>query len=466
MEKKRAIVVVGGGMTGLSAAWYLQESGASLDITLVEPEPRLGGKVLTERQDGFLVEGGPESFLAQKPWALELVKEVGLDQEVVRPAANQVFLLHGGRLQPIPEGLLGLVPARPSALWKAEFLSLAGKARASMEPVVPRRRGNGDESLRRFLRRRLGGEWAARLGEPLMAGIHAGDGGMLSMQALFPNLVAWERKYGSIARAMRKEMKPAPPGKRVSPFVTFKGGADALTEAVAKRLTSVRKLTGRRVTRIAKPGASYTLTLDKGETLTADYIVLTTPTYVSAQLLLQLSPQVSALLDKLPYASTASVTLAFKRSAVAHPLNGSGFLVPKSETFPITACTWSSAKWAGRAPEGYALLRAFVGWIGDDSFMRQTDAALVHSAIEALRPLLGLQGQAERTWVHRWARAMPQYQVGHVQWIDAVQKALAGHPDVVLTGSAFHGVGLPDCVRQGREAAERIIASITAQGRG
>lgn len=452
-------------MTGLSAAYYLQESGASLDITLVESEPRLGGKVLTERQDGFLVEGGPESFLAQKPWALELAKDLGIDQEVVRPRLNQVFLLHQGKLQPIPEGLLGLVPARPSALWKASFLSFGGKARASLEPVVPRRRGKGDESLRRFLRRRLGGEWADRLGEPLMAGIHAGDGERLSMQSLFPNLVAWERKYGSIARAMRKEMKPAPPGKRVSPFVTFKGGADTLTEAVAKRLTSVRTLTGRRVMRIAKPGQSYVVTLDKGEQLTADYVVVTTPAFVSAQLLLELSPQASALLDRLPYASTASVTLAFRRSAVAHPLNGSGFLVPRSEPFPITACTWSSAKWGGRAPEGYALLRAFVGWIGDDSFMRQEDPALVKSATEALRPLLGITGQPEKSWVHRWARAMPQYQVGHAQWIDAVQKALAGHPDVVLTGSAFHGVGLPDCVRQGKEAAERIAAGIAAQGR-
>ncbi|MBM4406731.1 MAG: protoporphyrinogen oxidase [Chloroflexi bacterium] len=464
MQKRRSVVVVGGGITGLSAAWYLQQGGASLDVTLVESESRLGGKVLTERGGGFLVEGGPESFLAQKPWALNLARELGIEGEVVRPTVSQVYLLYRGALHEIPEGLLGLVPVRPSALWKASFLSFAGKARASLEPLRPGRRSQDDESLRRFLTRRLGRQWADRLGEPLMAGIHAGDGERLSMQALFPNLVAWECKYGSIARALRKEAPPVPHTKRVSPFVTFAGGAAALTGAIAQRLASVRIITGRRVMRLTKPGPSYLLTLDKGEQLTAESIVLTTPAYASAQILLELAPQASALLDKLGYASTASVTLAFKRSAVAHPLNGSGFIMARSERQPFTACTWSSAKWAGRAPEGYALLRAFAGWSGDDSFMRQDDATLVRSVAEALRPLLSIQGEPEKTWVHRWVRAMPQYHVGHLAWIDSVQKALAAHPDVALTGAAFHGVGLPDCVRQGKEAAERVLATAPAQG--
>ncbi len=408
-----SVAIVGGGVTGLATAYYLErtaeEEGWDLRGTLVEQEPHPGGKLHTTYEDGFLVEGGPDSFIISKPWAVEMAQNAGIDGELVSQASHGALLLHGGKLHTIPAGLAAGLPSRPWAIWQSSLLSLKGKLRASMEPFIPRRRDEGDESLGSFLRRRIGKEAAQRMAEPFTASIHAGDAQKLSLHYLFPTLVGMERQYGSLARGLRAAARSRPHGTAPSsPFRSFSGGMASLTQTITDSLGRFMLLKGRRVTGITggdSTGPRYQLALHEGEPISADHVVLTTLSHSAASLTQEVAPRVATLLEKMSFASTASVSLAFRRENVGHALNGSGFLVPRTEQSPITACTWTSSKWAGGAPEGWALLRAFVGWANDDSFMEQDDPTLVRSVTEALCPLLGLHGDAEKRWIKRWPQS-------------------------------------------------------------
>ncbi|MFN3974603.1 MAG: protoporphyrinogen oxidase [Dehalococcoidia bacterium] len=469
MSTTVSVAVVGGGVAGLATAYYLERhalrNGWPLRGWLIEAEGRLGGKVFTQRDGPFVVEAGPDSFITQKPWAVELAREVGLGDALIPPRERRVFVLYRGRLHPVPESLLGLAPANLWALWRAPFLSPLAKARASLEPLIPPRRETADEPLGAFLRRRLGREWAERLGEPLMAGIHAGDPQRLSLLALYPTLAHLERQYGSLARALRQARATSPHGERPSPFLGLAGGMDALPEAVARRLALFQVLLRRRVEALSPTAGGFALVLDDGAVLHAQSVVLAVPAFVSARLVEGFAPRAAGLLARLEYATTVSVTLALRRQVVAHPLEGSGFLVPRTEPFPIAACSWITSKWPGRAPEGFVLLRAFLGWARDASPLTWDDREIVRRTMEALRPLLRIQGKAERAWVHRWPRALPQYAVGHLGWLTQVDEALAHCPGLLLVGSAYRGVGIPDCVRQGQAAAERLAGFLRLPSR-
>ena len=468
-----SVAIVGGGVTGLAAAYYLEQvarqEGWNLTGVLVEQETRLGGKLLTLEEEGFLVEGGPDSFLTQKPWALEMVKDLGIEDDLISPQAHGVSLLHRGRLHSIPEGLGGAVPTRPWALWKASFLSLKGKVRASLEPFVRPRTPGEDESLGSFLRRRLGTEVAQRLAEPFVAGNHAGDAQQLSLRALYPALAEVEERYGSLTRWMRASRTP--PGSRPSsPFRSLGKGMAFLPQAIASSLKGFTLLSGRGVTGLTWSKEAerplFRLSVEGGDSVAADCVILTIPARGAAALVRPVAPEAAPLLEQLPFVSTASVSMAFRREAVMHPLNGNGFLVPRAEPGPVTACTWSSSKWPGRAPKGWVLLRAFVGWAKDDSFMKQDDAAIVRLVTEALRHLLGLQGDSGRAWVHRWPHAMPQYQVGHLAWLEALEQALAGCPGLYLAGASYRGVGVPDCIRQAKETVQSIRTLVSQRAIG
>ncbi|MCH7705882.1 MAG: protoporphyrinogen oxidase, partial [Chloroflexi bacterium] len=382
-----SVAIVGGGITGLATAYYLEraaeEEGWELRGTLVEQEPHLGGKLYTAYEDGFLVEGGPDSFIISKPWAVEMAQNVGIDGDLVSQTSHGALILHGGKLHTVPAGLAAGLPTRPWAIWQSSLLSLKGKLRASLEPFIPRRRDEGDESLGSFLRRRLGNEVAQRLAEPFTASIHSGDALQLSLHYLFPTLVEMERRHGSLARGLRAAARSRPRGAApASPFRSFGRGVASLPQAIADSLGSFTLLKSKRVTGLTlgdAAGPRFQLALHDGDPIPADHVVLTNLARSAAYLTQGVAPRVATLLEKMSYASTASVSLAFRRENVGHPLNGSGFLVPRTEPGPITACTWSSSKWAGRAPEGWVLLRAFVGWANDDSFMEQDDPSLVRS---------------------------------------------------------------------------------------
>lgn len=458
------IVVVGGGITGLAAAYYLQrlqqQAGTSVRLTLIEAQSQLGGKVGTERHDGFLIDTGPDSFLTLKPWALQLCRELGMEGQVVSPTARQFFMLIGGKLHAVPHELVSLVPSRPQALWRASFLSWWGKLRASLEGLVPPARGLEDEPLGAFMRRRFGREFALKFAEPLMAGIHAGHPDRLSMAAVYPLYWEMERQHGSITRSilhLRRQRHKGSASRDTSPFVALRDGMGSLVERLQQSLREVQVLRSTAVVGVTPlPDGGVHLSLATGEPLRADAVIVTVPAYTAAEWLQSWNAKAARLLREIPYASTAVVSLAYRRQGVQHPLDGSGFLVPRTEPLPITGCTWSSSKWEGRAPADHVLLRVFIGYAGADQIVEQQwDDLLARVAHDALCPLLGIREEPVLARVHRWLKAMPQYEVGHTARLKQLEEALSPFPMVHLAGSAYRGVGIPDCVKQGREAAEK-----------
>ncbi len=466
-----SVVVVGGGITGLATAWYLEkasrQSGTDPSIVLVERENTLGGKISTLVEGGFVVEGGPDGFLTRKPWALELANELGIADEVVAMQANGASLLHNGKLHRIPAGLMGPAPASRKDVWNASFLSWRGKLRASLEPLVRRHRTGGRESLGGFLRRRVGAELTDTLLEPLMAGIYGSNSYDMSLDALFPMLEEWEQRYGSITLGMREARKAAAgSGQPSSAFFTLEGGTHRLVEAVMEGLERTEVVSGRSAVSLdcIGGGASrYRITLDDERSFEADAVVLATPAWDAGSLVGSFAPELARLLGLMQSAPSVSVYLAFRRENVAHLLDGSGFLSPRSETGPVAGCTWMSSKWPGRSPQDYVLLRAFMR--SRDASPEPGDKELIDSAIATLRPLLGITGAPERTWVHRWADGMPLYRVDHTEWLAGVDREIAAHPGLFLCGASYRGIGVPDCIRQGRDVAEGIYA-FALQGTG
>lgn len=464
-ENRLPVVVVGGGITGLATAWYLEkasrQSGTDLSIVLVERGNSLGGKISTLNEDGFIVEGGPDGFLTRKPWAFELAKELGIADDVVYMQATGALLLRNGELHRIPAGLMGPAPASRKDVWDASFLSWRGKLRASLEPLVRKRKAGGRQSLGGFLRRRMGAEFTDTLLEPLTAGIYGSDSYDMSLDALFPMLEEWEQRYGSITHGMREASKAARGAEQPpSAFFSLKGGTHRLVQAVAEGLERTEIVSGRTaigVDRIGDAAPRYRVTLDDERSFEGDAVVLAAPAQDAGSLVGSFAPGLAGLLGRMQSASAVSVYLAFRRENVAHPLDGSGFLSPRSEQGSLAGCTWMSSKWPGRSPEDYVLLRAFMRAEVDAS-TGDSDAELIDAATEALRPLLGMTGAPERTWVHQWADGLPQYKVDHTEWLESVDRELDAHPGLFLCGASYRGIGVPDCIRQGRDAAERVHA--------
>lgn len=462
------VAVIGGGITGLAAAHRLvrraRGAGRPLAVTLLEADGALGGKVRTEVVGALILEQGPDSFLTQKPWAAELCWEVGLGADLVgtAPEAARAYIACGCRLEPLPDGLILGAPTRLGPLLGSRLLSPWGKLRAALEPLVPPIYDARDLSVGAFFRRRIGAEASRRIAEPLLSGVHAGDAGGLSLQATFPQLLAMERQYGSLTRGFRRVARARrQSGRSSSVFQTVRGGLARMVAATRQGLDGVRIVTGARVLRIEpEAGGSYRVRLEGGTAERFDAVLVTVPAHAAAGLVESWSPDASAGLSAIRFASTAVVAFAYPRAAVAHPMAGSGFLVPEAEGRTLTACTWVSAKWAHAAPPDTALLRCYVGRAGDDDRLRADDAELVRAVGEDLRELMGLDATPGLTRVFRWPRAMPQYAVGHLDAVVAVEAALAGHPRVRLAGGSYRGVGLPDCIRQGWEAADAVWSAL------
>lgn len=463
------LAVVGGGIAGLATAYYAQkaadESGLPLDITLIEREPVLGGKIRTDTPDGFVIEGGPDSFITQKPWALQLCRELSLGERLVgtNDAQRAVYVLRGGKLRKMPDGMLLIVPTRFLPFVTSDLISWPGKIRMAMELFIPPRQDDSDESLADFIRRRLGEEALDVLAEPLMAGIHVSDAETLSLKATFPRFIEIERKYGSVTRGMIAARKASnnhtkPPngsGQPTTVFMTLHNGLQEIVGAIEGALRGTM-ITGCGVTRIQPQAGGYTLTLDDGRALAADAVVLATPAFAAAELLREMNAELAEKLDAIRYVSTATVSLGFDAEEFEHPLNGFGFVVPRNEPTRLLACTWTSTKFTHRARPGRVLLRAFIGGPRREEFVDLDDQALVTLVREELRAILGITAEPTVSRVYRWSRGNPQYDVGHLERIDKIESLCP--PGLYLTGSAYRGVGIPDCVKQGQATAQQVVA--------
>ncbi len=453
MVERVDVAVVGGGIAGLSAAYELVKQGRS--VHLLESTGRTGGVILTERFDGWTVDAGPDSLLVQKPAAIGLCRELGLGDRLHPTRTPRTsFVLRGGRLHPLVEGSFLGFPLSATALARSSLFSWPGKIRMGLEPFVPKRTDDTEESIGAFVRRRFGSEAADYLADPLLAGIHAGDVNRLSARALFPRLVAAEAKSGSVLKAFR-QLRTAPSGDGA--FMSLPGGTGELAEAVAASLPPGTIRLNASIRALRREG-DFILETTDGNVLHAGAVILAVPAYVAATLLAGVAPEVSSLCGEVRYASTATVALGYTRDQVRHPLNGTGFVVPKIEGSPLLAGTWVSAKWPHRAPDGHVLMRAFFGGGRDPRRLEQSDAELTSLAHTEMAALTGITGDPIFSRLYRWTNRSPQFDVGHLARVEAIERALARVPGLLLAGSGFRAIGIPDCIADGRAMGARAAA--------
>jgi oxygen-dependent protoporphyrinogen oxidase len=462
----RHVVVIGGGVTGLATAYRLQDVAVtgSLSVTLVEAADRVGGWVRTDRWHDVLIEAGPDSFLATKPAAKVLALELGLGDELIglRPGYEGAFVAWGGRCEPLPEGLSLIAPARLRPILATGLLSTRGKLRLALDLLVPPRRSEEDESLASFVRRRLGSEVYERIAQPLLAGIYAGDAERLSLLATFPHLRELERRYGSLIRGTRARHRSTDQAER-SPFLSLRGGMRVLVDSLAAHLECIDRRTGSPATTLVPRGAGYRISLGCGEEIEADAVVVATPAHAAAQLLEPVDQELAQLLRGIPYASSATVTLVYHARDVAPVARGRGVVVPAAEGREVTAVTWVANKFEGRAPPHLAPVRVFLGRYGREAVLSVPDEALVDLARSELRALARLRAEPVHAVIHRLPHSMPQYLVGHLERLEAIERRLAQWPGLVLAGAAYRGVGLPDCVASAERAARATLARLECE---
>ena len=457
------VVIVGGGIAGLSAAFELQKQGRS--FVVLDPAARTGGVILSEQVGDLVVDGGPDAILTQKPEGIALCKELGIaDRLVPTKPPRLAYIQRAGRLHPLPAHSVLGIPTQFGPFLRTGLFTWPGKLRMGAEMFVPAHTSDRDESIGSFMRRRFGDEAVTYLAEPLLAGIHAGDVDRLSIRALFPRFVETERKHGSLLRAFRRQ-RPSTPPSPDGVFRSFPGGLSELVRALTAALpaTSIRLGCGAR--RVAKNADGWQVDT-AGASHRGRAVVLTSPAYVAADLLRDVDLEMSRLCGEIPYASSGTIALAFPRAAVSHPLNGSGFVVPRAERTGIMAASWLSSKWPNRAPDDQVLMRAFVGGARDPEALDKRDDELVAVAMAALRPILGIRGEPSFTRVYRFARKSAQHEVGHLDRMAAIERRLALTPGVFLTGSGFRGVGIPDCVADARATARKVVEWLSKSPQG
>jgi oxygen-dependent protoporphyrinogen oxidase len=460
------VLVVGGGITGLASAYELGRVG--IPTTLLEATTRLGGKVATERHDGFLVETGPDSFISYRPAAVELARELGLGDDLVRPQEPRtVHVRVGGRFARLPDGMGLVLPTRLAPFVTTDLFSVPQKLRAGLDLLLPRGRRTGDEAVGAFIERRLGRGLVDRLAGPLIGGVYGTPIDELSVDAVVPQLREAERRHRSLllasladGRARRRSGRPP-----ASPFISLRAGVGSLVEALAgelERLPAVEIVTGVAAGSVdARPGGVTVRTRVNGEqrrTFEGDAAIVATPAAVAAALLEPVLPEASRHVRAIPHGTSAIVSLGYQAGDASPELESHGFLVAAGEALALTACTLSSRKWADRAPDGALLARVFMR---PDLAATASDPELAAMAERDLAALLGLRRRPRFVHVVRHRAAMPHYTVGHLARIAAIDAALEGLPQLALAGGAYRGVGLPDCIGQGRTAARRIAALLS-----
>jgi oxygen-dependent protoporphyrinogen oxidase len=452
------VVVVGGGIAGLAAARKLEALLPDAEIVLVERTERLGGKIVTERVDGFVVEGAPDSFLSRKERGIGLCEELGLGDDLIgrRPENARTYVRRGDELLPVPEGLTGMIPTNLDALAGSTLLSPEGRARLAAETDLPAATGPEDESIAGFVTRRFGREVYEALVEPLMTGIYGGDGEQLSLRATFPNLRTLELEHGSVLRGLT-EQEPKDPAH--PPFVSLWGGMDTLVSALVEHLERTHVRLRVIADHVRASSGGYAVEFRDPGFVEADGLVLALPPFATAKLLSKIDPALAAAHGEIPLSSSAIVTLAYRDEDVPRPLDGYGYLVPRVEDSDVLACTWTSSKWENRAPEGFALIRIYVGRYGRRDVTRIGKGELIGLARDEVR-LLGIEAEPHLTRIHRWRYGMPQYLLGHPQRVERIERALEAHPGLAVAGAAYRGVGIPDCIRSGEEAAHSVARAL------
>ena len=474
----RRIVVVGGGIAGLAAAHRLielrKDHALNLEVLLLEASNRLGGWIATERFGDFLIEAGPDSFISEKPWALRLCERLGLGPRLVstQAAHQKIYVVRNGQLVPLPEGFFLLAPTQLASFVRTPLFSWHGKLRMLAEPLIPRGDTNVDESLGAFVRRRLGREALERVVQPLLGGIYAADPDKLSLISTMPRFKEMEKSQRSVIWAMwseqrrRARKREGGSGARWSLFVTLAGGMQEFIDAIAQRLPQGSARFDTAVMDIipSDDKQRWKIATATSEVLETDGIIFATPAFHTAQILASAAPGAAKELSSIAYASSATISLAYRNRDFPRMPDSFGFVVPAVESRKIMACTFSSLKYPGRAPEGHVLLRAFIGGSLQPDLLDDNDPTLERNVRAEIASLLGVHAEPLLVRIQRHSNSMPQYHVGHQARIQRIESALDSHANLALAGSAYHGVGIADCVRTGEEAAEKLFKQIVTTG--
>ena len=469
------IIIIGGGIAGLAAAVHLKAGakahGKSVDVLLLEKNNRIGGKILTEKHNGFLVEGGPDSFLPEKVWSVNLAKHLGLGAEML-PSNDEfkgTFIYSKSELHTLPEGVMLMVPTSFWPMAKSHLISWSGKIRMGMEVFVPKRKFIEDESLASFVTRRLGRECLEKIAEPLVAGIHTSNPDNMSVLATFPRFVQMEQKSGSLILGMLATMKnrphatlsgppPKPGAPKMTYFMSFKNGMQTLSQACADYIGKESIRLGAGVKAVEPKDKGYAVILESGETLDTDHVMIASAAYDAAAMVKGFDETLAAQLNKIEWSSSATVSVAFKKEDVKVPLKGFGFIVPRVEGRRVNAATFSSIKWSYRAPDDTVMVRVFVGGGHHEELVHDLDdSGMVKMVLEELDAIVGLKANTHFSKVYRWHKGMPKYTVGHLDRITLLDRMLSTHPGLHLIGCSYKGIGIGDCVHEAQVAAEKIL---------
>lgn len=452
------VAVIGGGVSGLAAAYELRKRKRS--VVVLEREARAGGIIQTERVGEFLIDAGPDALLVQKAAAVALCNELGLgDRLFPTKLPRTAFILRNDALHSLPGASILGFPTRLRPLFRSTLFSRAAKLRMAAELFIPQRAkslASTDESIADFVRRRFGPEAVTYIAEPLLAGIHAGDAERLSMRALFPRLVDAEARSGSVIRAFRAERTPL---NSEGAFRSFPNGLGELVDGLLRAVPKDSVRVGSNVTKIEE-GDGFTIHLEGKPSIHARSVILAIPAFAAADLLRPLDSDLAVACGLIRYLSTATVVFAFPRDAVRHNLKGTGFVVPRAEGISITAGAWISSKWPQRAPEGHALLRAFLGGARDPDVLTKTDQEITNAALGDLTKILGIRGLPTLTRIYRWSRSSPQQEVGHGELMKRIDIKLERHPGLFVSAAGFRGVGIPDCIADARATAGAAAAFV------
>jgi oxygen-dependent protoporphyrinogen oxidase len=452
----RSVAIIGGGISGLAAAYYLAKAGIS--STLIETQSRLGGVIRTELVHGCIVETGPDSFLSAKPWAMDLIRDLGLAGEVIgsNDEKRVTYVRREGRLVPLPDGLMLMVPTRILPMLSTKLLSWPTKIRMGLECFRrPVRAREEDRSVAEFIRDHYGQEAVDYLAEPLLAGVYGGDPERLSVSSVLGRFVELEKKYGSLSRGVLAARKRASqPHEKTSLFQTLREGLGSLVDALSTALNGKTRIIQATAKELERRPDGFRIQTE-ASSLEADSVILALEAYCAGELVRPLDSELAGLLLSIPYHSSVTIALGFNKGTFDQSLDGFGFLVPKSERRRVVACTWVGTKFDYRVPHDKVVLRCFLGG-GDEAVLHESDEELTSTVREELREIMAVRSEPVFSYVARWPRSMAQYTVGHQQRVQAIRARLQQIPGLFLAGNAYDGIGIPDCIHMGKDVARQV----------